>query len=225
MQKTIKRFLLFLIGINLLAIGIILNTRSNLGVAAFTSFFYALSKITGIFLGNSSIIVYFVLILFQFLLLRRLDISVLLQIPFSVVFGMVTDFYDYIIPEGEFSSVGKLLLLSIAIVLTSIGVYLYTNCRLLMTPVEGMVQTIADKWNLRFSLVKNCFDFSMLLLTILVCLFLKQPIYGIGIGTIVSALLLGRIIGVYEKNFSVFFASVFESQREKMKNKWNGLAS
>ena len=56
-QKTIKRFLLFLIGINLLAIGIILNTRSDLGVAAFTSFFYALSKITGISLGNSSIIV------------------------------------------------------------------------------------------------------------------------------------------------------------------------
>ena len=127
MQKTIRRFLLFLTGINLPAIGIILNTRSDLGVAAFTSFFYALSKITGIFLGNSSIIVYFVLILFQFLLLRRLDISVLLQIPFSVVFGMVTDFYDYIIPEGEFSSVGKLLLLAIAIVLTSIGVYLYTN--------------------------------------------------------------------------------------------------
>lgn len=225
MQKTIKRFLLFLIGINLLAIGIILNTRSDLGVAAFTSFFYALSKITGISLGNSSIIVYFVLILFQFLLLRRLDISVLLQIPFSVVFGMVTDFYDYIIPEGEFAFIGKLLLLAVAIVLTSIGVYLYTNCRLLMTPVEGMVQTMADKWNLRFSLVKNCFDFSMLLLTILVCLFLKQPIYGIGIGTIVSALLLGRIIGVYEKYFSVFFASVFESQREKMKNKWNGLAS
>lgn len=37
MKKTMKRFGLFFIGINLLAVGIILNTRSNLGVAAFTS--------------------------------------------------------------------------------------------------------------------------------------------------------------------------------------------
>lgn len=203
MSKSIKKLLFFFIGINLLAVGIILNTRSDLGVAAFTSFFYALSKITGISLGASSVIVYFVLILLQFLLLRRITLSVLLQIPFSVVFGMVTDFYDYIIPEGESSFVGRLLLLAVAICLTSIGVYLYTNCHLVMTPVEGIVQTIADRWDLKFSLIKNCFDFSMLLLTILTCLLLKQPIFGIGIGTVISALLLGRIIGVYEKIFVI----------------------
>lgn len=199
MQKTTKRFLLFFIGINLLAVGIILNTRSDLGVAAFTSFFYALSKITGISLGTSSIIVYFVLILLQFLLLRRIGFPILLQIPFSVVFGMVTDFYDHLIPESEFSFAGRLLLLAAAIWLTSVGVYLYTSSHLIMTPVEGIAQTIADRWNLKFSLVKNCFDFSMLLLTVLVCLLLKLPVFGIGIGTVISALLLGRIIGIYEK--------------------------
>lgn len=199
MPKKLRKFLIFFVGINLLAVGIILNTRSDLGVAAFTSFFYALSKIAGISLGISSVIVYFALILLQFLLLRRITLSVLLQIPFSVVFGMITDLYDSIIPKGEFSLTGRLLLLAVAIWLTSVGVYLYTNCHLVMTPVEGIVQTIADRWDLKFSLVKNCFDFSMLLLTILICLLLKQPIFGIGIGTVVSALLLGRIIGIYEK--------------------------
>ena len=52
------RFGLFFAGLNLLAAGIILNTRSDLGVAAFTSFSYALSKIMNISLGSASIIVY-----------------------------------------------------------------------------------------------------------------------------------------------------------------------
>lgn len=202
MKKEAVRYALFLIGINLLALGIILNTRSNLGVAAFTSFFYALSEITGISLGTASIIVYLVLIILQVILQKQLRIPVLLQIPFSFVFGFVTDLYDYLVPEMSLSILGRSLLLAVAILTTSVGVYIYTNCRLVMTPVEGTVQTIADRWKLRFSLVKNCFDFSMLILTVLLCLLLRQPILGIGAGTVLSALFLGRIIGIYEKKFS-----------------------
>ncbi|MEH2959250.1 DUF6198 family protein [Candidatus Merdisoma sp. JLR.KK006] len=203
MKKMSIRLICFFIGINILAIGIILNTRSDLGVAAFTSFFYALSKITGISLGASSILLYLTLIVLQTILLGRISLPVLLQIPFSFVFGVLTDFYDCLIPETPLSLGGKVLLLALAIWLTSIGVYLYTNCRLVMTPVEGTVQTIADRWSLRFSLVKNCFDFSMLLLTICLCLALGRPIFGIGIGTVVSALFLGRIIGIYEKHVTL----------------------
>ena len=208
MKELTIRFGLFFIGINLLAAGIILNTRSNLGVAAFTSFYYALSEISHMSLGSSSIIVYFVLITIQIILARKLSLSVALQIPFSIIFGIITDIYDYMLPEPELSLLGRFFML------TSIGVYLYTNCRLVMTPVEGTVQTIADRAGLRFSLVKNGFDLTMLLLTILFCLLLKQPIFGIGIGTVVSALLLGRIIGIYEKKISFLFRYGFKDGME-----------
>ncbi|MDE7313184.1 MAG: hypothetical protein K2N87_16430 [Eubacterium sp.] len=199
MEKMIRRLAMFFIGINLLAAGIILNTRSDLGVAAFTSFSYALSKIAGISLGSASVLVYLALIGVQFLLLQKVSVPVLLQIPFSFVFGILTDFYDFIVPEMALSLWLRFLLLAAAIWLTSIGVYLYTNCRLVMTPVEGIVQTIADKWSFKFSLVKNCFDLFMLLLTVSFCLLLRQPVFGIGIGTVLSALILGRMIGIYEK--------------------------
>ncbi|MEY8331525.1 DUF6198 family protein [Lachnospiraceae bacterium 47-T17] len=214
MQGLKMRLALFFIGINLLAAGIILNTRSDLGVAAFTSFFYALSEITHISLGTSSIIVYFVLIAIQVILLRRMTLSAALQIPFSVVFGILTDFYDFIIPQPELLFAGRLLMLAFAIWLTSIGVWLYTNCRLVMTPVEGTVQTIADKTGKNFSLIKNGFDLSMLLLTVLLCLLLRQPFFGIGLGTVVSALLLGRMIGIYERKFSSLFRAEAENVKE-----------
>lgn len=183
-------------------------------MAAFTSFFYALSEITHISLGTSSIIVYFVLIAIQVILLRRMTLSAALQIPFSVVFGILTDFYDFIIPQPELLFAGRLLMLAFAIWLTSIGVWLYTNCRLVMTPVEGTVQTIADKTGKNFSLIKNGFDLSMLLLTVLLCLLLRQPFFGIGLGTVVSALLLGRMIGIYERKFSSLFRAEAENVKE-----------
>lgn len=93
-----KRWILLLLGIQFLAIGIVCNTRTNLGVAAFTSVFYAISQIYGISLGIASILMYIVLIVIQICLLRKIPLAVVLQIPFSLVFGVVTDLYDRVIP-------------------------------------------------------------------------------------------------------------------------------
>lgn len=98
MNQTAKRWVLFLVGIQCLAIGIVCNTRTNLGVAAFTSVFYAISQIYHISLGTASILLYLILIAIQILLLRKVSLQVLLQIPFSLVFGWVTDVYDALLP-------------------------------------------------------------------------------------------------------------------------------
>lgn len=54
----------------------------------------------------------------------------------------------------------------------------------------------------------NRFSHFMLLLTVMVFLLLRRPIYGIGVGTVVSAFLLGRIIGIYEKRFAFLFCFI-----------------
>ena len=60
----------------ILALGIILNTRTDLGVAAFTSLFYAFSKVKNISLGIASIILYLILIIVQICLVRKLTITI-----------------------------------------------------------------------------------------------------------------------------------------------------
>ena len=203
-KTTAKRWMIFLLGMQCLAIGIICNTRTNLGVAAFTSVFYAISQIYGISLGTSSILMYVVLIVIQIVLLRKAPLAVLLQIPFSLVFGALTDLYDRIIPFHSLTLVQAFLLLIIAFLFTSLGVFLTVQCNLVVTPVEGIVNTIStvSKWN--FGTVKNCFDISMILMTVLLCLLLGQPIIGIGIGTVLSAIALGRLISVYEDHIVLF---------------------
>ena len=122
------------------------------GGAAFTSLFYAFSKVNNISLGTASIII---------------RCSNLLS---------------------------AYLLLLIAIIFVSLGVYFSVSYNLIATPVESTVKTISQVYNLKFSLVKNVFDITMIIMMLLLCLVLQIPVYGIGMGTVLSALLVGRFI-------------------------------
>lgn len=197
----LKRGIIYILSINILAIGIILNTKTNLGVAAFTSLFYALSKIIDISLGTASILLYLALIFIQVILIKRLTFAIVLEIPFSIIFGYITDLYDSIIKFECSNILSAYLILLIAIIFISIGVYFSVGCNLVATPVESTVKVISQVYRLKFSLVKNLFDITMIIITILICIILKELIYGIGLGTVISALLVGRFISGYQYLF------------------------
>lgn len=201
MNKNVNRWIIYILSINILALGIILNTRTDLGVAAFTSLFYAFSKVNNISLGTASIILYLILIIVQICLVRKLTITIFLEIPFSLIFGYITDFYDSLIKIRCSNLLSAYLLLLIAIIFVSLGVYFSVSCNLIATPVESTVKTISQVYNLKFSLVKNVFDITMIIMMLLLCLVLQIPVYGIGMGTVLSALLVGRFISGYQYLF------------------------
>lgn len=194
-----KKWMIYILGIQLLAIGIILNTRTQLGVAAFSSVFYALSKIFDLSLGQASMILYVFLILFQVILYKKMTRLILLEIPFFIVFSFITDFYDGLIGFQGLSAVQTILLLAAAQIANSLGVYLTVRCQIAVSPVEGIVSAISDVFQLKFSKVKNGFDLSMILVTVVMCILLHCPVYGIGIGTVISAVAVGRLISIWEK--------------------------
>lgn len=200
-----KKWLVYLLGIQLLAIGIICNTRTRLGVAAFSSVFYALSVIFDISLGQASMILYIILILLQIMMFKKITRIIALEIPFSIVFSFVTDFYDYLLGFDDLSAIQTFLLLCAALLANSLGVYLTVKCNIAVTPVEGMVSAISDVFHIEFSKAKNGFDLSMILITVVLCLLLRQPIHGIGIGTVISAVVVGRLISIWEKWLPVRF--------------------
>ena len=136
-----------------------------------------------------------ILIIVQICLVRKLTITIFLEIPFSLIFGYIIDFYDSLIKIRCSNLLSAYLLLLIAIIFVSLG------CNLIATPVESTVKTISQVYNLKFSLVKNVFDITMIIMTLLLCLVLQIPVYGIGMGTVLSALLVGRFISGYQYLF------------------------
>lgn len=142
-----------------------------------------------------------ILIIVQICLVRKLTITIFLEIPFSLIFGYIIDFYDSLIKIRCSNLLSAYLLLLIAIIFVSLGVYFSVSCNLIATPVESTVKTISQVYNLKFSLVKNVFDITMIIMTLLLYLLLQIPVYGIGMGTVLSALLVGRFISGYQYLF------------------------
>lgn len=199
-QDVSFRYLGYIIGMNLLCIGINLNIRSDLGVAAFSTLPYALSQVfTGLTFGEMNVIIYILLVSLQFLIERHLSLPLLAEIPFSFVFGLLVDFYGLILPAVDFSLSLRIPVLLAGNTLSGIGVFLMVRGQLVVAPVDGIVASVSKVYCHPYSICKNCFDLSMLSITVIFCLLWHTPFYGIGLGTIFSAFYVGRVIRLCEK--------------------------
>lgn len=199
-----KRLINYLIGLNVLVLGITLNTRSLLGVSAFTTLPYALKEMTPISFGVANIILYMVLVVAQLLIERKMKLDILLEVPFSFIMGYILDLYQIVIPASPESLGLRIVILLAGNVCTAFGVYTMVQSHLVLAPVDGVILSISNHYNKAYSLCKNCFDITMILCTIILCLVTRSPFYGIGVGTIFSALCIGRIIKWLEiKQFSL----------------------
>lgn len=196
-----KRLLIYFLGLNLLALGIVLNISSGLGVAALSSSIYATSNIFNMSLGTASIIWYLLFVIVQCILSKKVTIEFLMEIPLSFVFGFLNDFYVYFIKINPLNIWQSFGILCTAIICISLGVYLTSKTDLVLNPGDGMVKTISKILNTKFSLIKNFFDISMILCSVLLSVITKSPFYGIGIGTIISAIMIGRVIKFWEYVF------------------------
>lgn len=198
----IKRFIVFVVGMNVLAIGIILNTKSLLGVGSINTLPYALANILSVSLGTMTAMVYLVFIIIQLILLKRFDLQVIIQLPFSFIFGYLIDFYDLFFSYEPTAFYMQIVILIIAIVLTALGAFLMVLGDIVLNPADGLVHTIGKVTNKDFGFVKNIADLVFIVLTVVICLVTKGYILGIGIGTVVSAIFIGRFVALYQNIYN-----------------------
>ena len=198
----IKRFIVFVVGMNVLAIGIILNTKSLLGVGSINTLPYALANILSVSLGTMTAMVYLVFIIIQLILLKRFDLQVIIQLPFSFIFGYLIDFYDLFFSYEPTAFYMRIVILIIAIVLTALGAFLMVLGDIVLNPADGLVHTIGKVTNKDFGFVKNIADLVFIVLTVVICLVTKGYILGIGIGTVVSAIFIGRFVALYQNIYN-----------------------
>lgn len=191
-----KRCFLYLIGLNIMSIGIVLSTRTHLGVAAISSVAYSYSIFFNISFGLSNVILYVIFILIQILLMKSLSYKILMQIPMAVLAGIFIDIYDNLIALLNYHFFINFILLLTSNILTGIGVYFMTKADLVLDPGNGIVNTLCVFLHKPFSYLRIRFDISLVIFTVISGLILVQEIIGIGLGTVISAYLIGKSVGV-----------------------------
>jgi uncharacterized membrane protein YczE len=73
------------------------------------------------------------------------------------------------------------------------------NMRIVPNPGDGIVQTIADAVKKDNGFVKNCVDITCVIITCTTGLIFARKIIGIGIGTLMAMIGVGRVIAVFNK--------------------------
>ena len=211
------RIFFYVAGLLILALGLTLNTKAGLGVSAIISVSYSLSVVMGKNFGDMTFVIYGVFVLIEIILHmvrisryesmegqalknagrtdRRLVLLMdVLQLPLSLVFTRFLNVFSDYIPG---SYVLRLLVLIVAIILTGIGAAMSLNMRIIPNPGDGIVQAIADCAHKSVGFTKNCFDLLNITISTLVGLLLAGGLVGVGIGTVLAVIGVGRSIAVF----------------------------
>ena len=222
-KNTILRVIFYVAGLLILALGIILNTKSGLGVSPIISVAFSIATIGGFNFGNITFLLYSVFVVVEIILhvlrnrrysgeadgaiapaahrdLKLVLVMDLLQLPLSLVFTRFMNLFSAMLPAPQ-NMPSKLLVLAAGIILTGIGAAMSLNMRIIPNPGDGIVQAISDCVGKPVGFTKNCFDLFNICLTISISLIFAHKLIGIGLGTVVAVLGVGRVIALFNHLF------------------------
>lgn len=180
-----------------MTVGIAFSIKSNLGVSPVSTIPYTMTVVWGIEIGMATIIFHCSLVVLQILLLRKsFQYKQLLQVPVGIVFGYFTSFSVYLLSFIPSSSniIISLIYIAISIVAIAFGIFLYLPPKLIPLAGEGAMAAISIVSGMPFEKVKICFDTSMVVISLIICLAMIRSLGSVGIGTIISAFLVGSTL-------------------------------
>lgn len=203
MLAKIKSLVVLFMGISLMSIGIALAKLAQLGTSPISSIPNVMSYIMALSIGNLTIIFMILMIVLQMILLREVNLSIMLQIVPAVIFGWLIDvfvvgftrlglpaFMDHYFEQLVFTLIGMLVL--------SFGVFLEVNSRSILMPGEGLVVALTLRTKQPFGKLKMFTDLTMVAVALIISLLYFQGLVGIREGTLITALLTGRLVALYE---------------------------
>ena len=202
-MEKVNRWIFYVLGMVVLAAGITLNTKTGLGVSPIIAVAYCVSQIFELNFGDMTFVLYGIFVVVQlFLRERRERLATLLQFPLSLVFSRLLNLCSACIP---YQAAAHSLPENLAVLadcpypfkcLAGVGVALTVNMRLVPNPGDGIVQAVAQRMGRDQGFAKNVFDLGCVAATVCLGLLLTGRIVGIGLGTLLAMVGVGRVIAL-----------------------------
>lgn len=199
-SPLVRRWLRFLAGIALIALGVALSIRSALGATPISTIPTVQAEVTPITVGTFLMGMNVFFVVLQILLLRRrFPPFQLIQVPIAVAFGLMCDVAlgatAWITPEHYAE---QLLWVAASVLVIAIGVYIEVAARVAYLPGDGIVFTLHQVTGIRFGTVKQLFDWSLVVLAVALSYLLLGELFGVREGTALSAIGVGAVVKVIE---------------------------
>lgn len=207
---TVKRYIVFLLGVLVCATGIAFITRAGLGTSPVSSVPFVLSLVVpegmkhALTMGVFTFVFNMLFLVGEAVLVRRFTVPQALQIPATLFFSFCIDTALSIIPSqyngGSYAK--SLLYLAVGCVVMALGISLEVLADVIMLPAEAFVRALSKKLQKEFGNVKVCFDSSITVIAGSIALFAFHKLNGVREGTLVSSLLVGQLVKVITRRLS-----------------------
>jgi uncharacterized membrane protein YczE len=172
--------------------------RSGSGISAISSVPYAFSVVfPRLTLGQWTYLFQSVLILSLFILRRKFVLQYLFSFVVGFVFGNVMDLHELWVEQLPQTLPLQVLYFVLSYLLICVGIALSNHCKMPIVPTDLFPRELAAITGIPYSRIKVSFDVICLLVTAVLTYVFLGRISGLGIGTVLAAFTMGKVIGIF----------------------------
>lgn len=177
--------------------GVVLMLYSGSGISAISSVPYAFNEVFPVLsLGTWTYIFQGLLVLSLMLLRKKFVPSYLFSFVVGFIFGKLLDIHELWIGILPVSIPWRIVYFIASYLLISLGIALSNRCQLPIVPTDLFPRELSDITHIKYPKIKISFDVICLAVTACLTFFFLHHIKGLGIGTILAAFTMGKMVGI-----------------------------
>lgn len=210
LNMILKRIFMYIFGLFVMSLGVSFSIEADLGVSPVSSLAYAVALTSGFTVGSMTIAVNCLYIIIQIILSKRFQIkATIMQISISLLFGLSIDGTLYLIQHLPTPKllISQTLFLIISLFIIAIGLLFYIQARFPLMPYDELTHIISERFNMEFGKAKIVSDLLNVSLAGGICLVFINSLGSIGIGTVIAAYFIGKIVGGLMKVYKKYLAT------------------
>lgn len=181
------------------ALAITFMLKASVGVGAFDAATQSLSVLSGIRIGTIAMSLNLTFVIGQFIILKKnFGFTRFLQIPLSILIGMLVNFFYYdLFAAVEFSTyAGSMLVYILALILASFSVSMVMTLNLVTFPIESLCLALTKKLPIKFAVIRQLADILFIAVSVgLTFVFGLSP--AVREGTVIGMLLFSPLMGFF----------------------------
>lgn len=197
-RVTVRQIIVYILGLFFLSLGVSFSIEAGLGVSPVSSLAYAFTLTSGLSIGITTVIANVLFIICQVVFNKRIDLkNFMLQLLITFFFGFFMDatlFIVQLLPTPE-TMIFRWFYLVISLFVVSFGLLNYFTAKLPLMPYDTLTFVVSERFKLKFSKAKISSDLVNVFVAAIICLVFIQSFGSIGVGTIIAAYFIGKILG------------------------------
>jgi uncharacterized membrane protein YczE len=194
----VVRTAVYILGMIIYGFAVCLMVKADIGISPISSISFAFYHIfPSVTLGMTQFIINGILVLAQVIWMgKEFEKIQYFQFAASIIFSIFIDLtmpFATMLASINEGLVFRIVLFTSSMLIMATGLSLIVMTGLIMLPGDGMAKTASKKLNWNFGKAKVVFDSFCVIITCIISLLVLRKIVGIQVGTIVAALVLGRL--------------------------------